>query len=393
MVDYLSSAECVSKFHADKICDYCADSILDAYIAQEKNSRADIDILFNGDDSFWISAQIYTTATVSVSMELETLYALKKIGFTIPENLNVSSSIAPESDDISIGVTKGRGLFHNEQGAGDSGICIGAACDDVPSILMPMPIFYARRIIEELEKARNTGKYPFLRGDAKALVTVQYKNGKPVSVYSAIVSIRHDPRHYYDINDAAVEIINSVIPEKMRTKIQYYVNCTGRWCESGDSGQSGHKILMDTYGGYFGHGDSFSGKSGGKLDRGGNYFARYMAKNIVASGAASMCEVRLTYAIGLGHAISISVETFGTSKYDNKIIAQAIHEIYGLCSPEQINEKLELCRPIYSSITNHHFGVSADDTELYNKIYSWERTDKTEELLDVVKTLSKLGKK
>jgi S-adenosylmethionine synthetase len=311
---------------------------------------------------------------------------IRRIGYDDPEmgfshdTCAVLVALEKQSPDISQGVTAGQGLF-KEQGAGDQGMMIGYACDETPE-LMPLPIMLSHRLTRQLARARRTGAIPFLRPDGKSQVSVVYKDGKPVSVETVVVSTQHSPNASHAKVRAAVidKVIRKVIPAKWLSKnTRYLVNPTGRFVvggPQGDCGLTGRKIIVDTYGGVVGHGGgAFSGKDPSKVDRSATYMARYIAKNIVAAKLAARCEVHLSYAIGYPEPISVLVNTFGTGVKDEGRLERAVRKTFGL-KPAEIITQLKLLRPIYEKTSAYgHFGRT---TEL--DVFTWERTDKVRAL-------------
>jgi S-adenosylmethionine synthetase len=281
--------------------------------------------------------------------------------------------LGKQSPDISQGVTEGQGL-HKEQGAGDQGIMFGYACRETPQ-LMPMPIQLAHTLCAKLAQMRQSGKMKWLRPDGKSQVTVEYKNGKPYRIHTVVVSTQHSPEIPY--NKLRTEIIKKIIlpvlPKKMvDNDIIFHINPTGRFViggPKGDCGLTGRKIIVDTYGGMGAHGGGcFSGKDPSKVDRSASYMARYVAKNIVAAGLADVCEIQLSYAIGVAQPISVHVETQGTAKVDEGKLQKAIKEVFPL-TPKGIIDHLKLKRPIYEVTAYHgHFGRTGET-------FSWEKTD------------------
>jgi S-adenosylmethionine synthetase len=287
----------------------------------------------------------------------------------------VLSAIEKQSPDISQGVSDGEGL-HKEQGAGDQGLMFGFACDETPE-LMPLPICVAHRLVEVLSAVRRTEKYPFLRPDSKSQVTVEYRDGRPTRVDAVVVSTQHSPDVKYEtLREMIVEeIIKKVVPaEYLDRRTVFHVNPTGRFVVGGpmgDCGLTGRKIIVDTYGGYGRHGGgAFSGKDPSKVDRSAAYIARYVAKNVVAAGLATKCEVQLSYAIGVAEPISVLVDSFGTGALPDQRLAEIVNEHFDL-KPAGIIRALDLKRPIYERTASYgHFGREAD-----GHFFTWERND------------------
>ena len=308
---------------------------------------------------------------------------LKSIGYDHPddgidyESCAVITSIKEQSADISQGVTRGEGL-HKEQGAGDQGMMFGYACRDTPE-LMPAPIHYSHRIMRKAAELRKHGDLPFLRPDGKCQVTVEYADSKPVSIHTVVLSHQHDPDiTYKDLEEALIEdVIKKALPEElMHPGVIYHINPTGRFViggPKGDTGLTGRKIIVDTYGGAACHGGgAFSGKDPSKVDRSANYMARYIAKNIVAAELAEKCEVELAYAIGVAEPVSLYVTTFDTGKVPEEDLEKAVQKAFGL-KPAEIIAALDLLRPIYRNTCNYgHFG---------REEFTWEKTDRVDDLL------------
>jgi S-adenosylmethionine synthetase len=285
-----------------------------------------------------------------------------------------------QSPDISQGVTEGEGL-HKEQGAGDQGLMFGYACDETEE-LMPFPIHMAHQLVERLAGIRKSGKLPFLRPDSKSQVTVQYRDGRPARIDSVVVSSQHSPDvAHATLSEAIIEeVIKKTIPAKyLDAKTRFHVNPTGRFVVGGpmgDCGLTGRKIIVDSYGGYGRHGGgAFSGKDPSKVDRSAAYMARYVAKNVVAAGLASHCEVQLAYAIGLAEPLSVLVDTFGTGAMPEEKIAAVLKEVFDF-RPASLIKTLDLKRPIYRATAAYgHFGRQPKDG-----FFPWEKTDRAEEL-------------
>jgi S-adenosylmethionine synthetase len=278
-----------------------------------------------------------------------------------------------QSVDIAQGVDEGKGL-DLDQGAGDQGLMYGFACDETPE-LMPMPIYYSHRLMERQAELRRDGRLPWLRPDAKSQVTVKYVDGRPVSVDTVVISTQHTPDISHEpLTEAVIEeIVKPVFPRELLAKTRYLINPTGRFViggPQGDTGLTGRKIIVDTYGGYSRHGGgAFSGKDPSKVDRSAAYAGRYVAKNIVAAGLASKCEVQVAYAIGVARPVSVLVETFGTGKVSDEKLAQLVEKHFDL-RPKGIIHSLDLLRPIYEKTAAYgHFGRSEPE-------FTWEKTDK-----------------
>ena len=375
--EYLFSSESVSEGHPDKVADQISDAVLDAVLAQDRSGRVACETLVST-GLVVISGEITTTAQVNyMDIARATVrrigYDNSEIGFDY-KSCAVLTAINRQSPDIAQGVDEGQGL-HLDQGAGDQGLMFGYACDETPS-LMPLPIYYAHRIMQRQAEVRKDGRLPWLRPDAKSQLTVRYVAGRPVDIDTVVVSTQHGPEvSHAQISEAVIEeIIKPVLPKEMLTaKTRYLINPTGRFVvggPSGDCGLTGRKIIVDTYGGAARHGGgAFSGKDPSKVDRSAAYAGRYVAKNIVAAGLASRCEVQVAYAIGVAKPVSLMVNTFGTGKVSEEKIAELIGKHFDL-RPKGIINSLDLLRPIYQKTASYgHFG--RDEPE-----FTWENTDK-----------------
>mgnify|MGYP001347538763 CR=1 FL=1 len=382
--DFIFSSESVGEGHPDKVADQISDSILDAHLSGDKLARVACETLVKN-NVVVLAGEI--TSGVKVDYDNLVRSAVKEIGYTDPAIGFDSSSceillfLSQQSQDISMGVNEGEGKF-KEQGAGDQGIMFGFACDETPE-LMPLPIILSHKLLQELSKARRSGHANFLRPDAKAQVSVRYVDGKPKEIHTVVLSTQHtDEIDLPNLEGYVIdEIVKKVIPNNLlSTSTRYLINPTGRFIIGGpvgDSGLTGRKIIVDTYGGYSRHGGgAFSGKDPSKVDRSAAYIARYIAKNIVAAQLATKCEVQLAYAIGVAEPVSILVETFGTAKVDETKISNAVRRVFKT-TPRGIIESLDLLRPIYKSTASYgHFGR----TPTSEGHFSWEKTDKVEEL-------------
>jgi S-adenosylmethionine synthetase len=387
--DFLFTSESVSEGHPDKMCDQISDAILDALIAQDPDSRVACETLAKT-GMVVVAGEITTRANINYSDVVREV--VQDIGYTSSElgfdatTCSVLSAIGQQSPDISQGVTEGEGL-HKEQGAGDQGMMFGFACDETKEF-MPFPIYTAHRLVEALTQARKSGQLPFLRPDAKSQVTVHYKDGRPVRADTVLISTQHHPDAAYNtIKEAVIEdIIKKVVPKEfMDNKTVFLVNPTGRFVHGGpfaDCGLTGRKIIVDTYGGYGRHGGgAFSGKDPSKVDRSAAYMARYIAKNVVAAGLASRCEVQVAYAIGMAAPVSVLVDTFGTGVLPDEKISKIVTELFDL-RPAEIVKTLALKQPIYRPTASYgHFGRPAD-----GKKFSWERIDRVDALKRAAQT-------
>jgi len=381
MREYLLTSESVSEGHPDKVSDQISDAVLDAILTQDTNARVACETLCST-GLIVMSGEITTNALVDYNLIARE--TIKRIGYTSSDigfdsnTCAVLTAFNKQSPDIAQGVnrTKEQEL---DQGAGDQGLMFGYACDETPQ-LMPMPIYYAHRLMERQAKLRKNGRLTWLRPDAKSQVSVSYKNGKPHSVETVVISTQHHPDiSHVALTEAVIEeIIKPVIPKNMLNgNTRYLVNPTGRFVVGGpmgDCGLTGRKIIVDTYGGAAHHGGgAFSGKDPSKVDRSAAYAGRYVAKNVVASGIASRCEVLIAYAIGVAHPVALMVETFGTGKISDDKITKLIKRNFDL-RPRAIIHSLNLLRPIYvKTATYGHFG--RDEPE-----FTWEVTDKAAQL-------------
>jgi S-adenosylmethionine synthetase len=373
--NYFFTSESVSEGHPDKISDQISDSVLDALLEQDPHSRVACETLVKT-GLVILAGEVTTKARVDYAkVARETI---KEIGYTDGDlgfdykSCGVLTVIEEQSPDISQGVSEGQGLY-KEQGAGDQGMMFGYACNETPE-LMPAAITYSHKILSDLSRLRKASDVDFLRPDAKSQVTVEYVQGKLKRIDTVVLSTQHGPDVGYDeLKQYVVEkCIKNVVPaELLDDKTKYYINPTGRFViggPMGDCGLTGRKIIVDTYGGYGAHGGgAFSGKDPTKVDRSAAYMGRYIAKNIVASGAASRCLVQLAYAIGVAEPVSVFVDTYGTSSLSQEELSKKIRDNFNL-TPRGIIETLDLLRPIYRPTAAYgHFGRDG---------FPWERTDK-----------------
>ena len=384
----LFTSESVTEGHPDKICDQISDAILDEILKKDPNARVACETTCTT-GIISIMGEITTNCYVDFpkvarNVVLDIGYDRAKYGFD-GNTCAVVTSIDEQSPDIAMGVNagleykEGESADENTTGAGDQGMMFGYACDDTPE-LMPMPISLAHRLALRLTEVRKSGLLPYLRPDGKTQVTVEYIDGKPVSVDTIVISTQHAPEVSLDQikTDLMREVVQAVVPKHLlKADTKYFINPTGRFVvggPQGDSGLTGRKIIVDTYGGYARHGGgAFSGKDPTKVDRSAAYAARWVAKNIVAAGLAHKCEIELAYAIGVAHPVSILVDTFGTGAYSDDQIAEAVKKVFDL-RPNTIIRALDLRRPIYRQLAAYgHMG--REDLDV-----SWEKTNRTEEL-------------
>ena len=383
MSEYLFTSESVSEGHPDKVADQISDSILDAILAQDANARVACETLCST-GLIVMSGEITTHASVDYNVVARE--TVRRIGYTSSDIGFDSSTCAvltafnKQSPDIAQGVNRTKEQ-EMDQGAGDQGLMFGYACDETPQ-LMPMPIYNAHRLMERQAELRKDGRLTWLRPDAKSQVSVSYLNGKPQRVETVVVSTQHHPDiSHASLSEAVIEeIIKPVIPKSMLSDdTRYLVNPTGRFVVGGpmgDCGLTGRKIIVDTYGGAAHHGGgAFSGKDPSKVDRSAAYAGRYVAKNIVAAGIASRCEVQVAYAIGVAKPVSLMVDTFGTGKISDEAIAKLVERHFDL-RPRAIIHSLNLLRPIYAKTAAYgHFG--RDEPE-----FTWESINKAAQLRD-----------
>jgi S-adenosylmethionine synthetase len=377
---YIFSSESVGEGHPDKVCDTISDAVLDACLEQDKHSRVACET-YAKSNMVIVGGEITTRAKFDLEMIVRD--AIREIGYVNDDDVFhadrvfITSLMTQQSRDIAQGVDakKAKHKRTGKQGAGDQGLMFGFACNETRE-LMPAPVMFAHRLGRELTKLRKSGKVPWLRPDAKTQVSVVYQNGKPVAISNVVISTQHaaDVEHPKIEKFCIENVIKKVLPKSLLTsKTEFLINPTGRFVvggPQGDTGLTGRKIIVDTYGGMGRHGGgAFSGKDPTKVDRSAAYMGRWVAKNVVASGLAEKCEVQFAYAIGHPDPVSVHIDTFGTSIVSEDRILRAINKIFSF-QPADIIDQLRLRRPIYSKTTNYgHFGKSDKDL-------TWEATDK-----------------
>ncbi len=384
---YLFTSESVGEGHPDKLCDQISDAVLDECLRHDPESHVACET-FASTALVLIGGEITTNTFVDVQQTARNI--AREIGYTDSDfgldcdSMAVMNMIHSQSPDINQGVT-GTGLdeYKGQQGAGDQGMMFGFACSETPE-LMPAPIMYAHKLLLKATDLRKSGAIDWLRPDAKSQVTIEYEGHKPVRIDTVVISHQHNPEvSHSTIKDTVIEqIIKPVLnPTGLIDKdTKFYINPTGRFVVGGpfgDTGLTGRKIIVDTYGGMGRHGGgAFSGKDPSKVDRSAAYMARYIAKHVVAAGLAERCEVQLAYAIGVPFPVSIMVDTFGTGKVEDPAISAAVKEVFD-CTPAGIIKTLDLKKPIYQATAAYgHFGRSE---------FSWEKTDRIEQLKKAIK--------
>ncbi len=380
---YYFTSESVTEGHPDKVADQISDGVLDAALAQDKHSRVACETLVTTGLAL-VSGEISTQGYIDIPKIVRK--TVEKIGYTDPrmgfdaKSIAVLSSIDEQSPDIAQGVNQ---TAQREQGAGDQGLMFGFACDETAE-LMPLSISLAHRLAEKLAAVRKDGTIAHLRPDGKSQVTIEYLNGKPLRVENVVIAAQHSEDIGEELLRGQIEekVIRTVVPANLLDRSsKFIINGTGKFVLGGpqaDTGLTGRKIIVDTYGGHGAHGGGcFSGKDPSKVDRSASYMARYVAKNIVAAGLASQVEVQLAYCIGVAQPVSILVETFGTSKIAATVIEEAIRKVFDL-RPRAIIERLNLLRPIYQPTAAYgHFGRALPD-------FTWEMTNAVKELQNAV---------
>ncbi len=388
MENYLFTSESVTEGHPDKVCDNISDAVLDAILAHDKNARVACET-FCTTGVVTVMGEITTDAKIDIpAIVRKTVcdigYNSAKAGFD-GNTCAVMTALDKQSPDIAMGVDKSLELKggvddkYNLNGAGDQGMMFGYACDETEE-LMPLAISLAHKMAKRLTDVRKSGELSYLNPDGKTQVTVEYENGAPKRIDAVVVSSQHTEEVTLETlrSDILEKVIKPIIPEELfDEKTNIFINPTGRFVvggPQGDTGLTGRKIIVDTYGGYARHGGgAFSGKDPTKVDRSAAYAARYVAKNIVAAGIAKKCEIQLAYAIGVAKPVSVMVDTFGTGKYSDIEISNAVNKVFDL-RPSAIIDTLDLRRPIYKQVAAYgHIGRTDIDLP-------WEKTDKTEDL-------------
>jgi S-adenosylmethionine synthetase len=382
---YLFTSESVSEGHPDKLCDQISDAVLDACLSDDPNSRVACET-FTTTGMVLVGGEISTQTYVDIQDVARGV--AKRVGYDRAEygldfeSMSVLNAIHEQSPDISVGVS-GDGVIKGDLGAGDQGMMFGFACNETPE-LMPAPIMYAHKILMRGAEMRKSGELPWMRPDGKSQVTVEYEGHTPKRIDAVVMSQQHDDAiPYGDLRQQLIgKVINRVLEPTglLDENTKYYINPTGRFViggPHGDSGLTGRKIIVDTYGGMGRHGGgAFSGKDPSKVDRSATYMARYVAKNIVAAGLADRCELELAYAIGVPYPVSVMVDTFGTSAVPESSIEAAVREVFDL-SPAGIIKDLDLKKPIYRETSAYgHFGRDH---------FTWEQLDKVQDLKTAVK--------
>jgi len=392
MAKYLFTSESVTEGHPDKVCDQISDAVLDAILEQDPNGRVACETTVTT-GMVMVMGEISTSCYVDIpKLAREVIHEIgydrAKYGFDC-DTCAVLTSIDEQSGDIAMGVDKGLEAkeiqsTEEDNGAGDQGMMFGYACDDTPE-LMPLPISLAHKLAKRLAQVRKDGTLPYLRPDGKTQVTIEYENDVPVAVETIVISNQHSPEVEMGQIRADIKkhVIDAIVPkELMNDQTKIFINPTGRFViggPQGDSGLTGRKIIVDTYGGMGRHGGgAFSGKDPTKVDRSAAYAARYVAKNIVAAKLAKRCEVQLAYAIGVAKPVSINVNTFGTGVVADEVLEQAVEQVFDL-RPTAIIKTLDLRRPIYRQLAAYgHMG--REDLGV-----NWEKTDRVQALLDAIK--------
>jgi S-adenosylmethionine synthetase len=376
--NHFFTSESVSEGHPDKICDQISDAILDAMIKEDPESRTGVEC-FTKTGFVVVGGEVRTKTYVDIQKLAREV--ILDIGYNKPEfgfegsTCGVLVAISEQSVDIAQGVDEGTGL-HQEQGAGDQGLMFGYACSETPE-LMPLSLMLSHKLVQHLANIRKRGELWYLRPDSKSQVTVEYENGKVKRVDTVVISTQHHPDVDLETirKDMIEKVVKPICGEYVDERTKYFINPTGKFVIGGpvgDAGLTGRKIIVDTYGGHGRHGGGcFSGKDPSKVDRSASYYARYVAKNIVAAELAEKCEVQVAYAIGVAQPVSVYVNTFGTGKISDERISELVKKHFDF-RPKQIIDQLNLRRPIYRKTAAYgHFGRNDPD-------FTWERTDKAE---------------
>jgi S-adenosylmethionine synthetase len=388
MARSLFTSESVSMGHPDKVADQISDAILDAFLAQDPKSRVACETLVTTGQVV-VAGEVTSKGVIDVQDIVRK--TIKEIGYTEQgvgfeaESCGILVALHKQSPDIAQGVNEGEGL-HKEQGAGDQGLMFGFAVDETPE-LMPLPVFLSHRLVEELARLRQQKKLKYLRPDAKSQVTIEYDGDQPVRIHTVVISTQHTPEAKLetirkDLIKFGTAVINAASDVKVDKNTIWHINPTGRFevgGPHGDTGLTGRKIIVDTYGGMGRHGGgAFSGKDPSKVDRSAAYAARWVAKNLVAAKLARRAEVQVAYAIGVAKPVSVKVDTFGTGTVSDDVLSAAVNAVFDL-RPKAIIDALDLLKPIYRHTAYHgHFG---------RKGFTWEKTDKVAALKDAVKKL------
>ncbi len=381
--EYLFTSESVTEGHPDKICDQISDAVLDEILTHDANGRVACETLA-AKGTIFVTGEITSTHYIDIDSLVRNV--LKDIGYTkkgwgiCDKECAVIPLINHQSSDIAVGVDDAK---NKEQGAGDQGLMFGYACKETPE-LMPLPISLAHRLTKKLTDVRKSGRLPWLRPDGKAQVTIKYVDNKPVEITSIVIAAQHNPEVSEKELQKAIkkEVIIPVCKDYLTAQTQYFINGTGIFIiggPEGDSGLTGRKIIVDTYGGMSRHGGGcFSGKDPSKVDRSASYMARYIAKNIVAANLADTCEIQIAYCIGVAEPVSVYINTFGTGKVEESKIEAAVRKVFPL-KPAAIIQHLNLKAPIYRKTAAYgHFGREDEG-------FTWEKTDKVDELLKAIK--------
>lgn len=386
---FIFTSESVTEGHPDKICDKISDSILDAFIAQDKYSKVALETMVTT-GLVAIAGEVTSNGTVNYQDLIRSV--IKEIGYDDSsagfdyKSCGIVTAVGKQSSDIRMGVERDK---EEDQGAGDQGLMFGYATSETADF-MPAPIYYAHKLSKRLADVRKNKVLDFIRPDGKTQVSIKYENGEPSKITSIVLSAQHIESVSQEMLKDAVteEVIKKVIPaDLMDNETKFFINPTGRFViggPNGDTGLTGRKIIVDTYGGMGRHGGgAFSGKDPSKVDRSGSYMARFIAKNVVASGLAEKCEVQVAYAIGVAEPVSVMADTFGTGIYSDEVISNAVGNVFDL-RPYSLVKTLDLLRPIFAKTSNYgHFGRPDDD-------FIWEKLVKVKELKEEALILSKV---